>query len=240
MAINTEAQLKEYIQRRLGHGVVKVELTDDQLDDAVMAAKEYWQMWVGQPKAKEMTSTGTTEYAKALIGSDVSYVTDVIFSMRSDGLTNIFSWADVEYNPYYNSYGSPNYRYSDLLQYMQHREIGRRITSSDRDWAWDEAQQLLIVTPLLDAGEVFVVIYTSTEMELSNLKTYEWRMFRDYALAQAMRTLGAIRMKYTDKPSATGSFSMDGDALWANAEALEMQIEDKMRNLQEPVPFWAQ
>ena len=53
-----------------------------------------------------------------------------------------------------------------------------------------------------------------------------------------MRTLATIRMKYGDKPSATGAFTMDGDAMWANAEAMEIQIEEKMRLMQQPVGFF--
>ena len=118
--------------------------------------------------------------------------------------------------------------------------MGKRIVSADREWEWDESREKLIVMPKPDSGTGILVSYISTGVELSYLKTYEWRPIRDYALAQAMKTLGAIRMKYSGKPSATGEFSMDGDALWANAEAIEQQVEEKMRNLSAPLSFWAE
>ena len=52
---------------------------------------------------------------------------------------------------------------------------------------------------------------------------------------RAMKTLATIRMKYSDKPSATGTYTMDGETMYANAEAMEMRLEEKMRLMQHPV-----
>jgi hypothetical protein len=79
------------------------------------------------------------------------------------------------------------------------------------------------------------VFYLSRCFDFASLATYEWLQFRQYALAKAMKTLATIRMKFPEKVSATGTFTMDGETMWANAEALEMQIEEKMRLMQRPV-----
>lgn len=236
----TEAQVKEWICRRLGKGVVNVELTDDQVDDALRDAKEWWQMWVGQAKSVLFTLTGGTEYGESLIADDIDSVVDVVFEVESESFEHLFSWADVEVNPYTWLYscGEPG-GFSALVQYMQYREMSRMITSSDKEWDWDRARRTLVVTPEPDAGSRVLVTYISTTVNMSYLTNYEMRVFRNYALAQAMKTLAAIRMKYSGKPSSTGEFSMDGDAMWANGEALEQDMEEKMRQLQEPVGFFA-
>ena len=239
MAIRSKEDLKEYISRRLGAGTVCVELTDDHLDDAVTVAEEWWQMWVGVTKAVLITLTDGTEYPASSIATDIDSVVDVIFELYDDGLEKIFDWAGVEINPYTYVYGGGG-DYGALVQYMQYREMGKRIVSADRDWEWFEEEQKLIISPRTTGGEKAVVIYLSTQMDYNRLATYEWLLFRNYALATAMKTLAIIRMKFSDKPSATGGFSMDGDALWANAEALEMASEEKMRNMQHPVAFWAE
>ena len=236
----TEAQVKEWICRRLGKGVVNVELTGDQLNDAVRDAKEWWQMWVGQLKSVMLTLTSSTEYAEALIASDIDSVVDVVFEIESQSLTNLFSWADVEVNPYTWIYGGTSGGYSTLVQYMQYREMAKQIVSADKDWDWDRAQRKLIVSPQPEAGSRVLVTYISTEVDMDYIANYEMRIFRNYALAQAMKTLGVIRTKYAGKPSATGEFSMDGDTLWANAEALEAEMEEKARQLQAPVGFFAE
>jgi len=237
----TEAQVKEWICRRLGKGIVAVELTDHMLDDAIRDAKEWWQMWVGQCKSVLFTLTGTTEYPEALIASDIDSIVDVVFELASQSFTNLFSWADVEINPYTWIYsGGGDMPYSTLVQYMQYREMAKQITSSDKDWDWDRAKRALIISPQPDAGSRVLVTYISTTMSMDYMTNYEMRIFRNYALAQAMRTLGSIRMKYAGKPSATGEFTMDGDSMWANAEAIEAEMEEKARQLQAPMGFFAE
>jgi len=237
----TEAQVKEWICRRLGKGVVNVELTDEQLDDAVRDSKEWWQMWVGQCKSVLFTLTGTTEYHETLIASDIDSVVDVVFELSSQSFSNLFSWAGVEINPYTWIYGgNENSGYSTLVQYMQYREMSKQISSSDKDWDWDRAKRSVIISPKPDAGAKVLITYISTTVQMEYITNYEMRVFRNYALSQAMKTLGMIRMKYAGKPGATGEFSMDGDTLWANAEALEADMEEKARQLQAPVGFFAE
>lgn len=237
----TEAQVKEWICRRLGRGVVAVELTDDQVDDAITEAKVWWQSWVGQCKSVLFTLTGSTEYAETLIASDIDSIVDVVFELSSQSFTNLFSWADVEINPYTWIYGGGDRgAYSTLVQYMQYREMAKQIASSDQDWDWDRAKRSMIITPQPDAGSRVLVTYISTTMVMDYLTNYEMRIFRTYALSQAMKVLAMIRMKFSGKPSATGEFSMDGDALWANAEAIEQDAEEKARQLQAPTGFFAE
>jgi len=235
----SEVQVKEWICRRLGKGVVGVELKDDQVDDAVIEAKQWWQMWVGQAKSVLITMPGGTEVPEASIATDIDSVVDVVFEISGNSFADYFSWADVELNVY-SWLGQGGGGYSELVQYMQYREMAKSLVAADNDWDWDRARRVLTVTPEQAAGKKIMVTYLSTEMDMAYVTNYEMDVFRKYALAQAMKTLAMIRMKYSGKPSATGEFSMDGDALWANAEAIEAEVEEKMRNLQEPVGFWAE
>ena len=237
--ISRESDVKEWICRRLGAPVINVELTNDQLDDAVMLAKEYWQMWVGQCKVVQMNLSDSTEYSEADMGvTDLDYVVEVVFSSDHGNLIDYYAWADVEINPFQHVFSGEG-GYGALVQYMQYREMGKRIVSADRDWDWNKAKRRLIIAPKNVNSTMVEIFYISTTVELSYLTSYEWRIFREYALSQAMKTLAHIRMKFADKPSTTGSFTMDGDSLYANAEGIEQQVEEKMRSLQSPVGFWA-
>ena len=235
--VQSDADLRIWIKRRLGHGTICVELTDEQLDVAIQDAKDFWRAWVGQPKMVYLTTTGTTLIPEASIASDIDCVVEVAYPV-SDDLTRLFSWADVEVNPYtwvYQGYGG----YSTLIQLMQYREFGKRAVSADLDWEWDRAQRGLILMPPPDSGQRLGVVYLSTQVDLTKLSNAEYWLFREYAQCQAMKTLAMIRMKYSDKPSATGTFSMDGDSVWANAEARESELVEKIRQLQSPIGFWA-
>ena len=124
----TEAQVREWIKRRLGCGVVGVELTDDQLDDSIDDAKIWWQMWIGQMKSTLLTLTGKYEYDDTDIASDVDSIVDVIFENSGAPFYKIFSWADVELNPFTYVYAGTG-GYSELVQYLQYREMGQQIVS---------------------------------------------------------------------------------------------------------------
>lgn len=237
--VQSDAELRVWIKRRLGDGVICVELTDEQLDVSIQMSKDFWRAWVGQAKMVYLQTTGVSEYAEELIGTDVDSVAEVIFPVHDD-LTRLFSWADVEVNPYtwvYAGYGG----YSALVQLMQYREMGNRVVSADLDWEWDRARRMLLITPPKNSnltGQRFGVVYISTEVDLTKMSNSEYWLFREYAVVQSMKTLGMIRMKYSDKPSATGTFSMDGDAMYANADIREKELEEKIRQLQSPVGFW--
>jgi len=224
-----EADLKAFIKRRLGDGVIHVELTDGQMDDVIVEAKRFYAQYFGQIKAVTMTLDGRREYPEAEIASDVESVVDVFFSTSGASFKDVWAWADVEIDPFafvYEGCGD----YSMLVQYMQYREMGRRITSSDRDWEWDQAKRTLVISPVPESGVSVGVVYLTNDIDLAKVRGWEEQCVQDYALGSAMLTLGNIRTKYADKPSATGAFTMDGDILYANGDALREAAIEKARN----------
>lgn len=238
MLSRTKANVSSWIYEELGRGVVDVELTSEQVDRAIDAAMNWWQTFVGQCKATMLVLTGSNEYDVSLIGNDVDSIVEVVFEGYSDDIWNMFKWADVEVNLYDHAY-SPHGGYSAVLQYMQYREMSRQIMSADRDWEWDRGRGKLILTPRPSAGTRASVVYISRSVELEYLTNYEFDIFRKYAKSQAMQTLGAIRRKYAGLPSATGEFTLDGDALYAEGRDLEKDMEEKAMQLEEPVGFFA-
>jgi hypothetical protein len=112
------------------------------------------------------------------------------------------------------------------------------VVSADLDWEWDRARRTLILMPPPLSGQRIGIVYLSTQVDMQRLTNYEQWIFKEYAQMQAMKTLAMIRMKYSEKPSATGSFGMDGDAMYANADAREQELTEKVRQLQSPVGFW--
>lgn len=227
-------KLKEWLLRKLGCDVVGVELSDDQLEDAITEAQEHWMQWVGRVRSVELlVQPGTVEYSADLLGPDVGSVVDVYFDSQGDGLHDVFGWADVEINPFQYVYEGRG-GYSGIVQYMMYRESAKAIVSADKDWEWDHSRQMLILSPLNSDTRRVMVVYMSRCFDYHYLRPYEWNLFRQYALAKAMKTLANIRMKFPEKPSATGAFSMDGDTMYANAETIELNIEEKLRQMSHP------
>lgn len=229
-------ELKGWIKRSLGCGVIHVELTDDHLNDAIVEAEEYFQMWSGTIKMVVVDKGSGVAIAEADIADDISSVVDVYFGSETDSISQYYSWADVQFNPFQEGASGQYGGMSTILQYLQYRKDAQRLLSSDYDWQWNRATREVILSPeSMAAGNKVGIVYISKDLDYSKMRAHEWKMFREYAQAKSMRKLAIIRMKFSDKPSATGGFTMDGDAMWANAEAMELMIEDKMRNLQDPV-----
>jgi hypothetical protein len=229
----TEQAVHDYIKRKLGDGVVCVELTDDQLADAVMRASLWLQQWVGHQKATVITFTNGSEVD---LPADCEVIVDVVFEAQSDSLFDMFRWAGVEVNATDLMALAPNQGYIDIGQRMQYLELGKRMLSAERAWDCDRARRKLVVSPAPASGERVLVFYLATTIALSYLKSYEQQLLLDYALAQAMETLGYIRTKFAEVPTASGTTSMNGDTLLANAQQLIDKCEEKARNLAPPLP----
>lgn len=231
----TEQAVHDYIKRKLGDGVVCVELTDDQLADAVMRASLWLQQWVGHQKATVITFTNGSEVD---LPADCEVPVEVVFEAQSDSLFDMFRWAGVEVNATDLMALSPNQGYVDIAQRMQYLEMGKRLLSAERAWDYDRARRKLIVSPAPASGERVMVFYLASTIALSYLKGYEQQLLLDYALAQAMETLGYIRTKFAEIPTASGSTTMNGDTLLSNAQQLIDKCEEKARNLAPPIPLF--
>jgi hypothetical protein len=231
----TEQGIYDYVRRKLGAGVVCVELTDDQLADALDRAKLWMQMWVGQQKNAVLTGGGGTEFA---LPTDCESPVEVIFAASSDSLFDTFRWAGVEVNASDLTTMVPNQGYVDIVQRMQYLELGKRVLSAERAWEHDRARNLLIISPAPAAGEQVILVYLMKTIALTYLKAYELQLLMDYTFALSMETLGYIRTKFAEIPTASGSTSMNGDTLLANAQQLMDKCEEKARALAPPIPLF--
>lgn len=249
LGTQTEADIAAYVRRNLGSDVVGVELTADQIDDAIVDAKLWFSSIIGQMKYKEITipsDGGSVPYTD--IASDCQNVVEVAFNVNNSDLFDQFDWAGVEMGPMafgmYGGYSSGGYGsgggYSYLVQSMQYREQAKRILSSDRDWQWDYASRSLRLSPTTgNLGSKAAVWYLSGSLNLSDLQTYEYWLVRKWALSESMLILGQIRSKYADLPSATGSITLNGDALKSEGEALKADLMERAKGLRAPAGFFA-
>jgi hypothetical protein len=231
----TEQDIQDYVRRKLGDGVVCVELTDNQIDDAINRAKLWAQGWIGQGRAYLITFDGTTEYVPP---TDCESVTEVVFTMSGDSLFDMFKWAGVELNiAEFTMVRPPGGGYTDLVQHMQYLKLGQRVMSAERSWEWDRVRNRLVISPAPASGEKALIYYLAKTLDLTYLRSYEQALVQDYALAGSMETLGYIRTKYAEIPTASGSTTMNGDTLLGNASQLFDKLNEQARNLTPPLSF---
>lgn len=231
----TEAEIKLFVARTLGSGVIDMELTDLQLSDAVDAAKGWYAMLVGQMKSMVMTvSSAQTEYA---VPDDCDFVVEV----ATNGNANASNWgwplSTFNLNNMMPKYGRGSSFIADITQSLQYFELVQRTASCDLDWHYDEARRLLVLTPTNQVASQMRIWYMTNVVDVTKLKYYEASLVREYALAHAMETLGNIRTIYGEMPSAAGGFTMNGDLLNANALDRKRSLTEQLLALQPPALF---
>ena len=241
----SDAEIRGYIERSLGGGVVTVELTEDQYNDAIFESKMWFMGHIGQMKNKVLqisASGGAFDVA-----DDCLSVAEVYFDKQRDDLFDQFDWAGVELNPlafgmYGGYYGDSvaGGGYSMLVQSLQYRETARRVLSTDRDWEWDyQAKKLRIYPTNGDIGTQVFVVYFVDDLDVSKVRPYEYQLIRRFAFASAMETLGYIRTKYSDGPSATGSMTLNGSDLLANSDLIKDTCNQQILTIKPPANFFA-
>jgi len=241
MVSQSTQDIKDYITRTLGEGVVAVEMTDAQLQDAVDSSALLYHQIIGVYAYTTVSvSSGAGEYT---MPADCISVAEVYFDISKSGIYESFDWAGVELGPMsFGMYGG--YRdssgagggYSYLVQALNYRDQSKRILSVDEDWFWDRERRLLCLTPKSTSASEIGVRYQTNSVDWARLYPHEYQIFRRYALAEAMLTLGNIRTKYGTIPSAQGDLTLNGEGLKGEADGIKMNLREQMKSIRPPLP----
>ena len=144
----SEPELKDWIIRRLGGPVAKVELDDLQLLDSISDAKR----WFAAKKGVDRDITidlfaGQVEY---VMPDDCDAVIDVAFQVSPLDISLIFAPHIIadEKIPY-NAFAAPSSvgLYSSFVQSLQYVEMAKRILNAERNWMYFPHKNTLLLLP---------------------------------------------------------------------------------------------
>lgn len=220
-------ELVDWILRRLGAGLLKVELTCDHVIDAVDAACRWFAAKKGVFKLGEMQiQPGRVQYQ---LHNQVDIVLDVAFTQASTDMSVLFAPflfldeaipTDLFYSP--SSAGV----YSTHTQLLQHVKMSKRIIGAEQDW--EQRGRLLFVSPTPRQSGKAIIEFKSSVFNLHELPERDHYLVKQYAYAHAMRDLGFIRSKYSSFPGAEGDMSMNGDRLIDTAEGMIEKLNEEI------------
>ena len=221
----TEDEIKAYVLRRLGAGVVDVELTDLQQNDVIKDTKRWFSFRLGQKRMIQIPLTTATNV----------YVLepDVIEVLRVFLPTSHFPAVDTDdfsytYSLLFGQWRSPGASpmpYSDLLQRLQYLNMSKKIFSADREWDYNkDTHELLIMPRPSIIGNMLVEIWTQN-IDTRDLLPEDESLFIRYALAQAKEFLGETRNKWDNIPMVGGDKGMNGEKLLEEAKEAKEQLE---------------
>lgn len=214
--------LGQWILRRLGAPFLKVELTQDHLDDCIEDAKRWFVAKKGVTKFWQTPiPDGSTEF---VLPNDVDTVTDIMFPVNRMDLSLVFSpFILIDEKVPYDVFAAPSSMglYSSFVQTLQYIETAKRVLSADTDWRQEGRK--LYISPIPQNATNLLVEYKANTVTIEQLTERDHDLIKRFALARAKQIVGRVRSKYDSFPTAQGTALADGNTLIDEAR-MEMEL----------------
>jgi len=221
----TAEQIQQWVLRRLGGSFLKVELSQDELDDAIEGARRWFSARKGvKRQAYVPFYSGQTTYT---LDPQIDVVLDVSFPVPSMDISLIFSPYILQDEKIpYDVFAAPSSMglYSTYTQTMQYIDEAKRILNAEPDWRQED--RTLYIFPIPKTNGNMLLDYKSFDFTIEQLSERDHDLVKRYALAWAKRDVGRIRSRYASYPGAQGQTELDGDKLLEEAKE-EMELLDK-------------
>jgi len=233
-----DAQTREWILRQLGCPLVKIELTKEQLCDALENAKRWFAAKKGVIRYNVIQAIdGVTAYC---LDEDVDTVIDVVPSAAPLDFSLIFSpFILVDDRVPYDVFAAPSSAgiYSSFVQTLQYIETAKRILGAEFDWR--QNGRMLHIFPLPRNSSRLLLEYKTTTFAINQLAERDHDLIKRYALAGAKLIVGRIRSKYDSFPTAQGSASLDGRDLISEGREEINALDEEIGMSAMPMHFLA-
>lgn len=228
-------EVYDFIFARLGHPVVRIELTAFQVETAIEEAIQrmsyHAPVWTKQ-YAVFQTQVGENVYElPQYIADNLTYV------IYKKTLLSIQAQAGTLEFDYFIKYFQDAHLFSDfsvgefyILQ--MHMEMVRKILSQEGSWDVMNGR-FLQVTPTPAVNDYCILEYRALDSNTIHYAYKSW--IKRYALACAKEILGQIRGKYKTLPGPGGGAQLNGEMLMQQAtQEKDNLIQELLTELEEP------
>jgi hypothetical protein len=233
-----EETLKDYILARLGHPVVRVELTPYQIktcmDEAVSMMYNHAPLFSTQFATFEAEANISTYRIPSYILNNLEYVIykKTLLSIQQKAGTLEFDFF-IKY--FQDNYLFQNFGVGDFYLLQQNLEMMRKILGQDGSFTVLD-NQYLHIDPKPTVAQTVIVIYRGLNSNTLHPAYRNW--IQRYALACAKGVLGEIRGKYSTVPSPGGGAKLNGESLIREAEKeKELLHKQLLDEFEEPPRF---
>lgn len=234
-----ETELRQWVLRRLGAPIHKVELCEAHVTDAVEQARRWFSAKKGQKRQIFVPiNAAQVEYDLDTIDRQIDTVLDVAFSQSKLDLSLIFSPFTLleEKIPYdvFASGGSGGL-YSSYVQSLQYIEMAKRILSAELEWRQDG--RILFIAPIPEAARSLIMDVKLHCVKIEDLNERDHELIKRYALAKAREDLFWIIGKYGEFPGAQGNTSLNYAILQDQVQRELEKLEEEIFKSAGPMPF---
>lgn len=234
-----EENLKDFILARLGHPVVRVELTPYQMktciDEAVGTMYNHAPLFSTQIATFQTTVNKTIYKVPSYILNNLEYVVykKTLLSIQSQAGTLEFDFF-IKY--FQDNHLFQNFSVGDFYLLQQNLEMTRKILGQEGSFDVIDNQYLQISPKPVSANQVAILVYRGLNSDTLHPAYRNWIQL--YALACSKGVLGQIRGKYQTVPSPGGGAKLNGDSLVKESEAeKEKLLQRLMDEFEEPPRF---
>lgn len=217
-SLKSREEIRDWIIRTLGYPFVKVELTEEHVQDSIEDAVRWFVAKKGVEKQKIITIDQSDN--GYLLPEDVDVVLGVDREYTATNLAMLYSSATLidDRLPYVLYPGAQQGGgFSAILQSQQYSEMGKRILSSEEDWR--QEGRMLYLFPAPNTGAQFRLRYKANTLEVEKLSERDHDLIKRFAMAMAKMRLGNIRSKYSSFPGAQGNTELDGARLLSESQS---------------------
>jgi len=234
-----EENLKDFILARLGHPVVRVELTPYQMktciDEAVGTMYNHAPLFATQ-MATFQTTIGQSLYEiPSYILNNLEYVVykKTLLSIQSQAGTLEFDFF-IKY--FQDNFLFQNFGVGDFYLLQQNLEMTRKILGQEGSFSVLDNRYLQIEPRPVTNLQAVIIIYRGLNSDTLHPAYRNWIQL--YALACAKSVLGQIRGKYQTVPSPGGGARLNGEALVKEgAEEKKDLLQRLLDEFEEPARF---
>ena len=234
-----EENLKDFILARLGHPVVRVELTPYQIktciDEAVGTMYNHAPLFSTQMATFQTTAGQSLYQIPQYILGNLEYVVykKTLLSIQSQAGTLEFDFF-IKY--FQDNFLFQNFGVGDFYLLQQNLEMTRKILGQEGSFSVLDNQYLQIEPRPVGNYQTVILIYRGLNSDTLHPAYRNWIQL--YALACSKSTLGQIRGKYQTVPSPGGGAKLNGDSLVKEgAEEKKELLERLLNEFEEPARF---
>ena len=234
------SNIKDFVLYSLGWPVIKVELTPEALNIAIMDAVTKYYDRAAMPLAMRLVTVEDGNVVTIPTDIKPSKIENVIFP---EEIVDSFSRAMMVTGTEdaLGKYVIPLQSWDSLLQnfdmvgymmFLMRLEDFKKLVGIDR--TWDIANGKLHLYPVAARMQQCGIVYKDN-MSDEEMESEIW--VRNWALAKAKHMLGTIRSRMSGFQVGGGNIGVDGDALKAEAKEEMGALEEELRGLQKPLPI---
>lgn len=235
-----EETIKDFVLARLGHPVVRVELTPFQIktaiDEAITELYYHAPFWTKQLAVFEAVAGESVYEIPRFILDNLEYVgyRKTLFSVSISQGTLEF---DFFLRYWQENFFGANFNVGEYYLMQQYLETVRRVLGLDGNWQVLNGQYLKINPTPTQTPEYVILEYRAIDSDTIHPKFKNW--LQRYTLAVCKEILGETRSKFEVLPGPGGGSKLNGVSLIERGQKDKADLKEELTNeISEPVPFF--